>query len=350
MDRVRKKTREAAVGWVSIGGDNPVAVQTMWPDRIAESGIQQTLRRMELLKQYGCGIIRFSVRNEEDVQLVSRLAESRILPVVADVHYRASLAVQAVQKGVHKVRINPGTIGGAEKTREVIRAAQGEGSAIRLGINSGSLPKQFSSQDAFRNILDAAEAYLELFEKEQFCNLVVSLKSPDPDLTLKINREFSKRYDYPLHIGVTEAGPLIPSSVRSTYALSALLKEGIGDTVRVSMTGSMEEEIITAREILRLFDLVHDAVNIISCPKCGRASFDTHEFLRRWEHALYQLRKPVTVAVMGCPVNGLSEARHADIGITGAGKRIYIFRKGAVIRETDAEHAEEVFLQELEKL
>lgn len=325
-------------------------MQTMWPEQIDSSRKDSVLRHLKLLKEYGCDLIRFTVQTPEDCRLLGEISAAGIMPVVADVHYNHTLALEAIKSGVDKIRINPGTIGVLWKTREIFRSAADSGTAVRLGLNGGSLPKHYAGLGAEAGMLAAAEEYLELCEQHQLKHVVVSLKASDPEVTYRVNKRFSESWDYPLHIGVTEAGPLIPSIVKSTYALTKLLEAGIGDTLRVSISDTMEREVITAREILRMLGLVSKGVSIVSCPKCGRAAFNTHRFMERWEDRLHRIDAPLTIACMGCPVNGLEEAKHADLGITGAGRKVFIFRHGEIIRETDEHEAEDAFFEELDKL
>ncbi len=348
MTAPRRKTRTVQAGDLYFGSEYPVSVQTMWPESFGPGELSHVYRRMRILKEYGCGLIRFTIAGDDDIPLLSRIVQQQIMPVSADVHYNYRYALQALEAGAAKVRINPGTIGAMWKTREIIHAASDSGAAVRLGLNGGSLPREFKDSDPADGMLQAAEQYINVFEQEGFSNLVVSLKSSDVGSTLEANRKFSAQFDYPLHIGVTEAGPLIPSVVKSTYALAGLLEQGIGDTIRVSISDSMEKEIITAKEILKLLGLAPSGVTIISCPKCGRASFDTHRFLAKIEQRLYRMKSSITVACMGCAVNGIDEARHADLGITGVGNKVFLFRHGEIIREADPSEAEDAFLQELD--
>ena len=346
----RRQTRSVDVGGVTIGGIAPISVQTMWDRQVTHQDIDEVLREIALLKEYGCDLIRFTLTGDEDIPMIGRVVQGSSMPIVADIHYNYKLALGAIEQGVQKIRINPGTIGALWKTREIIKASSDAGCAIRLGVNGGSLPKEYESMESGEAMVASALAYADLFEQEGFSDVVVSLKSSDPMVTLRATEQFAGLTDYPLHLGVTEAGPLIPSLVKSTYTLTRLLEQGIGDTIRVSISGSIQQEVITGMEILRTLGLAEQGVRIISCPKCGRARFDTHQFMKRHEARLHRIRKPLTIACMGCPVNGLDEARHADIGITGSGKKVIIFKKGAIIREVSPEEAEKAFFEELETL
>jgi len=347
---LRRQTRTVQIGSVSIGGGNPVAVQSMWAEPVRADEMNEVRRKLMDYRSIGCRLMRFAVRNEEDVAAAAAIQQFGIMPVIADIHFDYRLASAALENGIPKIRINPGNIGAVWKTEEIIDRALGHDAAVRIGVNAGSLPgKLRKSDDISAAMTAAAEKYIDLFEKKEFKKLVISLKASDPDINYQVNHHFSSLHDYPLHVGVTEAGPIIPSVVKNTYALSKLFQEGIGDTVRISISDDIRNEIIAAREILSLFGL-NRKVDIISCPRCGRATFDTHAFLRQVEDSIYAYEKDISVAVMGCTVNGPEEAKHADLGITGMAGRIFLFKKGKILKETSGEHAAEDFLQELKKL
>ena len=249
------------------------------------------------------------------------------------------------------MRINPGNIGAKWKVEEVIKAAKDIETAIRVGINAGSLPYSLRNEkDRAAALVKAAESEIEILAKLDFSSVLFSLKSSDIESTVKANEAFASEYDFPLHLGVTEAGPLVPGIVKSTLAFSRLLKEGIGSTIRVSLSDTPEMEVIAGREILANLDLRTKGVKIVSCPRCGRTGFDVHWFLKEVDTFLYSMTKDISVAIMGCEVNGPGEAKHADIGITGSGDSIVIFRHGKVARRIKKEEAVSAFREELEKL
>ncbi len=342
-------TISVKIGTVIIGNGFPVAVQTMWKNPLTADK-DGFLREISSLKDIGCDIIRFSVPDEESAEYLGRIAEESVIPIVADIHFDYRIALKCISGGIHKIRINPGNIGAQWKVEEVVRSASDRGVPLRIGVNSGSLPgKLRKMEDVSRAMVLAAEEELEYLEKLDFKNVVFSLKSSDIDTTVQANYEFSEKYRYPLHLGVTEAGPLIPGIVKSTIAMQQLLSKGIGDTIRVSLSDDPAAEVITAGEILKSTGLKKDGVTIISCPRCGRASFNTHDFMKKIEPVLYRMRKNISVAVMGCIVNGPGEASHADLGITGSGDNIVIFRKGTIIHRVKRKDAEKVFIEELNK-
>ncbi|MDE5897749.1 MAG: (E)-4-hydroxy-3-methylbut-2-enyl-diphosphate synthase, partial [Treponemataceae bacterium] len=254
------------------------------------------------------------------------------------------------------IRINPGNIGRRERVEEVVAACREKGTAIRIGVNSGSLPKDLNALVAGGTLSraaalsEAAAREAAVFDELHFSDVVVSMKASSVSETIEANERFAQKYDIPLHIGVTEAGPLVSGIVKSTLAFSALLREGIGSTIRVSLSSSPENEVITGREILRECGLRRGGVSIVSCPRCGREGFDVHGFVERWQNELFSLDKDITVAVMGCVVNGPGEGRHADIGIAGSGSKAVIFKKGKIVRTIDAQDADKLFREELNSL
>jgi (E)-4-hydroxy-3-methylbut-2-enyl-diphosphate synthase len=277
------------------------------------------------------------------------------MPLVADIHFDYRIALRCLDFPIAKIRINPGNIGSGDRVEKVLSKAAARGVPLRIGVNAGSLPQDLAAMVDRRELgraealVAAAEREIALFREFGFSDYLVSLKASSVADTVKANRLFAERSDAPLHVGVTEAGPLVAGVVRNTAALQALLGEGVGDTARVSLSDTVENEVIAAREILNAVE-GQRGVNIVSCPRCGRNSFDTHGFTRRWLETLYALDKDVTVAVMGCVVNGPGEARHADLGITGAGGKVLLFAHGEAIRTIDAADADEAFREELEKL
>jgi (E)-4-hydroxy-3-methylbut-2-enyl-diphosphate synthase len=334
-----------------MGGESPVIIQTMW-DKPLTSDLEVEKKALEQMASMGCGLVRFAAPNREGAEQLGRLAEETDIPLVADIHFDYRIALRCMDFPLAKIRINPGNIGDVWKTEEVIRKAADKGIALRVGANEGSLPKELrGAENRAAAMVEAAEEQLNILEKHGFDQAVVSLKSSDVDICRTANRMFAEKYDYPLHLGVTEAGPLIPSLVKSTLALGDLLREGIGDTIRISISDSPYKEIMAARQLLAnlgLGGIPH--VNLVSCPKCGRTTFDTHQFTEEIEQYLYTIDKNLTIAVMGCVVNGPGEAQHADLGITGMGDQIALFHKGKIIGRAPLCQAKEAFLEELQKL
>ena len=342
---------------VPIGGENPVVIQTMWKDRLDFTDIEgakgeETRIRISNLKDIGCGLLRFAVPDIQSAEIVGELASRVSLPLVADIHFDYKIALRCLDFPIAKIRINPGNIGKKENIEKVVSKAVEKKRPIRIGVNAGSLPQDLRNLDHAEALVISAQRELDLLKEVGFSDVLVSMKASSIADTIKANRILGERTDVPLHIGVTEAGPLIAGVVRNTIALYDLLNAGIGDTIRVSLSDTMENEIIAGREILMALNNGREGkgVTIISCPRCGRNGFDTHDFTERWKHKLYAMQKNISVAIMGCVVNGPEEARNADLGITGAGNKVLLFCRGKIIKTIDAEEADSAFSEALEKL
>lgn len=345
---------QVRIGNVVVGGGAPIQVQTMWdramPLASDSEGLAELLRELSALKAMGCDIIRFSYPSDDDHQVFSEICRKSPMPVVADIHFDYKMALAALECGAQKIRINPGNIGARWKVDEVVQSAQDHGAAIRIGLNSGSLPKSADNQDTVSLMVGTALEYIGWFESLGFRDTVVSLKASDCDTTYAANRLLAERCSYPIHLGVTEAGGVVTSVVRSTWTLGRLLEQGIGDTIRISITGDIATEVQAACELLRVLNLRTGGIRIVSCPRCGRHSFDSQGFLHQVERRLLQIDKPLTVAIMGCQVNGPGEAAHADIAITGIGRKVFLYKKGKLFREVTSLEAEEALFAVLEEL
>jgi len=342
-------THIARVGKLNIGKGNPIWIQTMY-DCPLPHGVEELdalIRRLSSLHAMGCDIIRFSYPSVEDHDAFSYLCSHSPMPVVADIHFDYACALDAIACGAQKIRINPGNIGARWKVDEVVRCAKDHDVAIRIGLNSGSLPREGSS-DIKERMVKSALQYLSWFESLGFFNSVVSLKASDPELTYQANKLFARECQYPLHLGVTEAGSVVSSVTRSTWALGRLLSEGIGDTVRISITGPIETEVQAGVELLRTLGLRKGGIRVVSCPRCGRNSFDTQSFLQSVEGDLLKIDKDLTVAIMGCQVNGPGEASTSDIAITGIGKSVFLYKKGKLFCEVRREDAKATLLKAIE--
>jgi len=348
----RKKTRVVSVGGVKIGGNSPVSIQSM--AKTDTSDHKATIREILALEKAGCEIVRVAVKDMEDARAISRIRPRISIPLVADIHFDRKLAVEAVKSGADKIRINPGNISKKEDISEVIDACAAKKIPIRIGVNSGSLMdvkkgKALSDKAMVERVL----RYLEHFEKKDFHDIVISIKSSDVVTTVNAYREMSTRCDYPLHVGVTAAGLPADGIVRSSIGIGALLMEGIGDTIRVSLTGDPAEEVYTAKRILSSLGLRNFGPEIISCPTCGRCQVDLVSVVEELEAALQALsvkRQAVsgkgtkneqrttnndircTIAIMGCEVNGPGEAKCADIGIAFGKGRAAVFRRGKIVK------------------
>ncbi len=327
--------KSAFVRGLELGGSAPVRVQTMYDDVIKGVNPEEIVKKINLLTSQGCDLIRFSYVSSLDKDNFKYITAHSPIPVVADIHFDYKMALEALDCGADKIRINPGNIGEKWKTKLVVERAKEKSACIRIGLNTGSLPKNTGEKDEVKLMVDTALEYISDFEAWGFNNIVVSLKSSDINKTMESARLFSSLSDYPLHIGVTEAGNAITSSVRSTWALGNLLKEHIGDTMRVSINGKCEDEVLAANEILRALGLKKGGVRIIACPRCGRHTFDSIGFLERVQPRLLSLKKDISVAVMGCSVNGPGEAHSATYAVTGNGRKVFIYKNGKLYKTVD---------------
>ncbi|MBQ7508800.1 MAG: (E)-4-hydroxy-3-methylbut-2-enyl-diphosphate synthase [Spirochaetales bacterium] len=337
-------TKAVKIGALTVGGNAPVSVQTMYD--IPLSRLEENFEsRMAVLKAMGCDIIRFSYPDIAEHDALCEVVRRCPMPVVADIHFDWRNAMDAMDCGVAKIRINPGNIGERWKTEEVVRKAADKGVAIRIGLNSGSLPQKGREKGTVSLMVDTALEYLSWFENLGFFNTVVSLKASDSELSYEAAKLFALKSDYPLHLGVTEAGGTVTSCVRSTWTLGRLLSQGIGNTIRYSITGAIEDEVQAGAELLRTLGLRKGGMKIVSCPMCGRCSFNSQGFLKEVEHELLASGKDLCVAIMGCQVNGPGEARGADLAVTGIGNKVYLYRKGEIYREISADKAKEELLR-----
>ncbi|MBD3320807.1 MAG: flavodoxin-dependent (E)-4-hydroxy-3-methylbut-2-enyl-diphosphate synthase [Chitinivibrionales bacterium] len=346
----RKKTREIAIGTVTIGGSNPVAVQSM--TNTPADDVEATLRQITELAAAGCRIIRVAVPHQKAVKAFRRITEQSPLPVVADIHFQASYAVAAIEAGADKVRINPGNIGGKEKVAAVVDAAKAAGVPIRIGVNSGSVEHDILAKHGSPTssaLVESARRYIAMMESFSFDNLVLSIKASDVLTTIEACRMLSDECDYPQHIGITESGTVRSGTIRSSVGLGTLLAEGIGDTIRVSLSGDPVREIYAAKEVLKSLGLA-SGPTVIACPTCGRTQIDVAMLAEKVEAMVAGITAPVKIAVMGCVVNGPGEARDADIGIAGGRNKAQIFVKGEPVETLPYERVLESLRQRINEM
>jgi len=330
----RRKTRLIRVGDVRVGGGAPISVQSMTNTDTRD--VRATVGQIRSLAREGCEIVRVAVPDEAAVRAFRRIRAASPIPVIADIHFHHRLAVACADAGAHGLRINPGNIGGEERTREVLSAARANGIPVRIGVNAGSLEKDLLHKHGGptpRALAESAARWVRFCERARFTQLKFSLKASDVVTTVEAYRLFSRRFDYPLHIGVTEAGTMFSGTVKSAVGLGILLSEGIGDTLRVSLTGPPEEEVRAGWQILKSLGLRERGPDFISCPTCGRASIDVTGIALEVERRLSRLEVPLQVAVMGCAVNGPGEAREADVGVAGGKGEGLIFVKGEIVKK-----------------
>lgn len=344
-------TRQIMVGCVPIGGGADIAIQSML--NTPTTDVKACLGQIEKLHAAGCQIVRLAVPNREAASCFGEICKESPLPLVADIHFDYKLAIAAAEGGASKIRINPGNIGGEDRVKAVVDVCKDKNIPIRIGVNGGSLEKTLLEKyghPTAEALVESAFSHLELLEKYGFYDTCVSMKSSTVPTMVKACRLFRERCDYPLHIGVTETGPVKMGLLKSAMGIGALLLDGIGDTIRVSLTDDPVEEVYAAKDILKAAGLRKEGVNIISCPTCGRTKIDLIGLVNRVDEALKDCRKPITVAVMGCVVNGPGEAREADIGIAGGDGFGMIFEKGVQTMKLPYDQLLDALLRRIEEL
>ncbi len=344
-------TRQILVGGVPIGGGAPVAIQSMLNTKTTD--VAASLEQIKKLKTAGCQIARLAVPNMAAAEAFAQICKESPLPLVADIHFDYKLAIAAAEGGAAKIRINPGNIGGEDRVKAVVEVCRERNIPIRIGVNGGSLDKRLLEKyghPTAQALVESAFAHLALLEKFGFYDTCVSMKSSTVPTMVAAARLFRERCDYPLHIGVTETGPVRMGLMKSAMGIGALLLDGIGDTIRVSLTDDPVEEVYAAMDILKAAGLRKEGVNIISCPTCGRTNIDLIGLVNQVDAALKDCKKPITVAVMGCIVNGPGEAREADIGIAGGDGCGMLFEKGKQIEKLPFDELLPALLERIEKL
>lgn len=327
----RRKSKQISIGNVKIGGDAPISVQSMCNTDTRD--ITKTLYQINELAQVGCEIVRLAVLNKDAAFAIKEIMKKSPIPVIADIHFDYRLAIECINNGINALRLNPGNIGKQENIQKVVSLAKQQKIPIRIGINAGSLEKEFENENTnlSEKMVKSALKHINILENLNFDLIKVSLKSSDVLTTIEAYKLIAKKVEYPLHLGVTEAGTLKAGLVKSSVGLGSLLSQGIGDTIRVSLTENPVEEIYAGFEILKSLRLRQKGVNFVSCPTCGRCQIDLINLAKKVEETFKDLDKPITIATMGCPVNGPGEAKHADFGVAGAINEGYIFKKGEII-------------------
>ncbi len=347
----RRKTKKIKIGNTFIGGDAPVTVQSMLnkPAHDVEASVKQAVE----LEKAGCQIIRGAIPDIDAVKLIPALKEAVSVPIVADIHFDYRLAIEAVAAGVDKVRINPGNIGSDDRVKKVVEACRSRNIPIRIGVNSGSVEKEILAKYGAPTpeaMAESATYHASLLEKFDFDDIVISIKSSNVGNMIKAYETVAERCDYPLHLGVTEAGTERMGLIKSSAGIGSLLMHGIGDTIRVSLTADPVKEVYAGLDILKALDLRNDCVRIVSCPTCGRTKINLIKLAGEIEDSLKDCRKPLKVAVMGCIVNGPGEAKEADIGIAGGDGCAVLIKKGEIIRKIKEENIVSELLTEIDKM
>ena len=351
MEYQRKKTRQIHIGPVAIGGGAPISVQSMTNTKTADT--EATLAQIRALAAAGCDIVRLAVPDMDAARNLKNILPKSPVPLVADIHFDYHLALEAIRQGIHGLRLNPGNIGGEENVRKVVEAAKAAGIPIRIGVNAGSLDKKLLAKYGgvtAEALVESALQHVRILEAQGFYDMKISLKAHDVPLTLAAYRLMSEKVDYPLHLGITEAGTAKTGVIKSAVGIGALLAEGIGDTIRISLTGDPVVEVRVANEILKSLGLKEYGPTLVACPTCGRTSIDLPAIAAEVEKKLAGITEPIEVAVMGCVVNGPGEARGADVGIAGGKGEGLVFRKGEIIRKVpESELVPELF-KEIDKI
>lgn len=327
----RRKSKQICVGDVKIGGDASISVQSMC--NTDTRNVEKTLEQINTLTEAGCELVRLAVLNKDASASIKEIVKRSKIPVIADIHFDYRLAIDCINNGIHALRLNPGNIGNLENIKKVVSLAKQQQIPIRIGINSGSLEKEFAAMDLTlpEKMVKSALKHIQILEDLNFDLIKVSLKSSDVLTTIEAYKLMASQIEYPLHLGVTEAGTLKSGLVKSSVGLGSLLSLGIGDTIRVSLTENPTEEIFAGFEILKSLGLRQKGVNFVSCPTCGRCQINLIDLAKKVEEKFKNIEEPITIATMGCPVNGPGEAKHADFGIAGGIKEGYIFKKGEII-------------------
>ncbi len=345
----RKKTRKIMVGSVPIGGDSPIIVQSM--TNTDTSDVSSTLRQIDELTSAGCELVRVAVPDKKAAQSLIAIKAECPIPVIADIHFSHKLAIQAIENGIDKIRINPGNIGGDEDVKEIVAAALANNVPIRVGVNAGSLEKEILEKHGHPTpeaMVESALRNVELLTRLGFEDIVISIKSSDVITAVTAYRQLSDAIDYPLHLGITEAGLPGFGTVKSSIGLGSLLLDGIGDTIRVSLTGDPVKEIEVAYDILRSLHIRSRGPEIIACPTCGRIQIDLEALVKEVSDRLREIKEPLKVSILGCVVNGPGEAREADIGIAGGGGVGMLIRGGEFIRSVPEEGLVDALMDEIE--
>jgi len=348
---MRRKTKEIQVGTVGIGGNYPITVQSM--TNTDTRNISKTIEQIKMLETEGCDIVRVAIPDMDAAKAVKGIKKGISIPLIADIHFDYRLALEAIKNGVDGLRINPGNIGSKSRVKEVVKACSEKQIPIRIGVNSGSISKETLDKYGGVNedsMVFSALEHVHILEELNYSNIKISLKASDIMLTVNSYKKISEIVDYPLHIGITEAGTVWSGSIKSSIGIGSLLLMGIGDTIRVSLTGNPIEEVRVGKQILRSLGLLNDKIEIISCPTCGRTQINLIELANKVEEHIKHISKPIKVAIMGCAVNGPGEAREADIGIAGGSGCGLIFKKGEIIKKVKEEDLLKELINEINKL
>lgn len=349
---IRNETRKIMVGNVQIGGQDKVVIQSMCNTKTKD--VESTVKQILQLENAGCEIIRVACLDIEDAKAIKEIKKQIHIPIVADIHFDYKIALEAIEAGVDKIRINPGNIGSEERVKMVVEACKEKNIPIRIGVNAGSLEKdllqKYGGSPTAKAMVESAKRHVEILEKLNFYNIAISLKASNLKLCIEAYQEASKEFEYPLHLGITEAGTEFSGTVKSSIGLGYMLLNGIGDTIRVSLSDDPVKEIKAAKEILKDCGLYKGVPTLVACPTCGRTQIDLIPIAKEIEEFLQNINSNITVAVMGCAVNGPGEAREADIGIAGGINEGLIFKKGEIVKKVKQDEIVNVLKEEIIKM
>ena len=341
----RTETRPIKIKNLQIGGQNKVLIQSMTNTKTKD--VDATVKQILKLEKVGCEIIRVAILDIEDAKAIEQIKKQIHIPLVADIHFNGDFAIAAIKAGADKVRLNPGNLESEEKIKEIVNLCKEKHIPIRIGINAGSLNKKYTRTP--ENMIKSAWDHVKILEALDFYDIALSFKSSDPEECIQAYELASKEFPYPLHLGVTEAGGLLNSAIKSSFALGQLLREGIGDTIRISISDDPIEEVKVAKKLLRACKLRDDIPNLVSCPTCGRIQYDMLPIVKQMEEYLETVNKNITVAIMGCPVNGPGEAKDADLGVAGGKDSAILIKKGEIVRTIPQDKILETLKQEIEE-
>lgn len=348
----RRESKKVKIGDKEIGGGFPILVQSM--TNTFTKDIDTTVKQILSLEEVGCEIIRVAVADMEDAEAIKEIKRQIHIPIVADIHFDYRLALKSIEMGIDKLRINPGNIGSMERVKKIVEEAKPRNIPIRIGVNAGSVHKKilekYKGEVTASGMVESALEHVKILEDLDYDNIVLSMKGTDIKMTVDAYKMMSERVNYPLHVGITHSGTLFEGSIRSAIGVGSLLLQGIGDTMRISLTDDPKEEVKVAREILKSLGLRNFGINYVTCPTCGRTKIQLIELSKKIQEGLKEVNKPITVAIMGCAVNGPGEARQADIGIAGGIGEALLFKKGEIIRKLKEDEIVPTLLKEIEKL
>ena len=342
---IRENTRQINVGGVKIGGQNKVVIQSM--TNVRNKDTDKAIKQILELEKVGCEVIRTAVLDNDDALAISEIKKHIHIPLVADIHFNGNLAIAAINAGADKIRLNPGNLEDENIIKDIVKLCKEKHIPIRIGINGGSLNKKYTRCP--ENMIKSAWDHVRILEELDFHDIALSFKSSDPEECIKAYELASKEFNYPLHLGVTEAGGLLNSAIKSSVALGKLLMEGIGDTIRISISDNPVEEVKVAKKLLRACKLRNDIPNLVSCPTCGRIQYDMLPIVKQMEEYLETINKNITVAIMGCPVNGPGEAKEADVGVCGGKDSALLIKHGEIVKTIPQDKVFETLKKEIEE-